>query len=53
MKSLPTGNGGSLRQYIKTDVQTNMLNKNAATYIRLPFGVTNPAVYSTLTLRMA
>jgi len=52
VKSLPTGNAGSLRPLIKTDVQTNMLNRNPSAYVRLPFNVTNPGAFSTLTLRM-
>jgi len=52
VKSLPTGSGGSLRPLIATDVQTNMLGRNASAYIRLPFDVADPAVFSSLTLRM-
>ena len=51
-KSLPTGNGGSLRPLIATDVQSDMLNKASSAYVRLPFAVANPAAFSTLTLRM-
>ena len=52
VKSLPTGSGGSLRPLITTDVQTQMLARASSAYVRLPFAVTNPAAYSTLTLRM-
>ena len=51
-KSLPTGNGGSLRPLIATDVQADMLNKGSSAYVRLPFAVANPAAFSTLTLRV-
>jgi hypothetical protein len=52
VKSLPTGNNGSIRALIATDVQTNMFSKSPSAYVRLPFTVANPAEFSTLTLRM-
>ena len=52
VKSLPTGNTGSLRSQIVTDVQTQMLNRASSAYVRLPFNIANPAAFSTLTLRM-
>jgi hypothetical protein len=52
VKSLPTGASGSLRPLIATDVQANLLNRNSSAYVRLPFTVSNPAAFSSLTLRM-
>ena len=53
VKSLPTGAGGSsLRPLIATDVQADMLNRGSSAYVRLPFVVSDPARFSTLTLRV-
>lgn len=54
VKSLPqsSGSSGSLRPLIATDVQMNMLNRNASAYVRLPFQVPNPTAFSSLTLKV-
>ncbi len=54
VRSLPVGgaSGGSIRPLIVTDVQTNLLNRNASAYVRLPFQVADPAAFSSLTLRV-
>jgi hypothetical protein len=53
VKSLPTGGGGSsLRPLIATDVQTQMLGRASSVYVRLPFEIADPSVFSSLTLRM-
>src|SRR5206468_3261872 len=54
VKSLPVSgaSGGSIRPLIATDVLTQMRGRNASAYIRLPFNVTDPAAFSSLTLRM-
>lgn len=54
VKSLPIAGAGasSIASLIATDVKTNLLNKNSSAYIRLPFSVADPAVFSSLTLRM-
>ncbi len=53
VKSLPQSGGTtSLRSLIATDVQTQMLNRASSAYVRIPFALTNPAVFTTLTLRM-
>jgi len=53
VKSLPgTGTSGNFRPLIATDVQTNMLNRTRSAYVRLPFNVANPAVFSSLRLKM-
>jgi hypothetical protein len=48
------GSGGptSYRPLIATDVQAQMLNKNATAYIRVPFSVADPSALASLTLRM-
>ena len=51
--SLPTGSGlASFRPFIATDVQSQMSGHASSTYVRLPFAVPNPSIFSTLTLRM-
>jgi len=54
VRSLPVGgaSGGSIRPLIATDVQSNMLNRNATAYIRLPFQLADPSAFSSLTLRV-
>ena len=54
VKSLPTGSAGTsgLRPLIATDVESSMLNRSGSAYIRMPFVVTNPAVFTTLTLKV-
>jgi len=53
VKSLPMGGGGSsLRPLIATDVQTQMVGRASSAYIRLPFNLADPSVFSSLTLRM-
>ncbi len=54
VRSLPFGgtSGSSLRSLIATDIQSDLLNRNASAYIRLPFIVANPGAYSSLTLRV-
>lgn len=54
VKSLPVGgaSGTSLRPLIVTDVQAQMLGKSGSAYVRLPFAVEDPSVFTTLTLRM-
>jgi len=54
VKSLPIAGAGagSIAPLIATDVKTNLLNRNASAYLRLPFTVANPAAFSSLTLRM-
>jgi PA14 domain-containing protein/CotH protein/Big-like domain-containing protein/chitobiase/beta-hexosaminidase-like protein/lamin tail-like protein/Ig-like domain-containing protein len=53
VKSLPMAGGAtSLRPLIATDVQTQMVGRASSAYIRLPFNVADPAVFSSLTLRM-
>lgn len=52
VKSLPLAGGAtSLRPLIATDVQTQMVGRASSAYIRLPFDVGDPAVFSSLTLR--
>lgn len=53
VKSLP-GAGGSLnyRPLIATDVQTQMLNRARATYMRIPFSVPDASAFNSLRLRM-
>lgn len=53
VKSLPgSGNRGNFRPLITTDVQSSMLNRTTSAYVRLPFNVPNPAVFSSLRLKM-
>ncbi len=53
VKSLPLGSGStSLRSLIKSDVQPEMLSRASSAYVRLPFSLSDPAAFSTLTLRM-
>ena len=54
VKSLPVGGGSSVTfgALIKTDVQTEMAGRASSAYIRLPFTVPDPSLFSTLTLRM-
>jgi hypothetical protein len=40
------------RSLIRTDVQSQMLSNNATAYLRMPFNVTNAAVFSSLTLQV-
>ncbi|MBE3069108.1 MAG: lamin tail domain-containing protein, partial [Planctomycetes bacterium] len=37
---------------ISTNVGSTMMNQNSSVYVRVPFTVTNPAAFSSLTLRM-
>lgn len=46
------GSGPSLSTFVKTDLETTMFGVNSSAYLRLPFTVTNPASYESLTLRM-
>src|SRR5262249_46033821 len=54
--SAPVVSGGvtgtSYRPFIKTDVQNQMQNVNATTYLRSTFNVSNPAAPQSLTLRI-
>ena len=52
VKSLPTAGATSLRPLIATDMQTQMVGRASSAYIRLPFHVADPAIFSSLTLRM-
>jgi hypothetical protein len=55
VKSLPvTGPDAvrSIRPLIATDVQAPMLGHTASAYLRLPFTLADPALFSTLTLRV-
>jgi hypothetical protein len=53
VRSLPGGGGGfSLRPLILTDVQSQMAGKASSAYVRIPFVVSDPSVFSTLTLRL-
>jgi len=51
-----TGAGGlalvGMKDLIKTDIQSAMLNKNASAYLRIPFNVTDLDEMTRLTLRM-
>lgn len=53
VKSLP-GAGGTLnfRPLINTDVQTQMVNRARATYMRIPFSVADATAFNSLRLRM-
>jgi hypothetical protein len=42
----------SLRSFIKTDVQSQMLGKNPGIFVRIPFVVADAAKLSALTLRL-
>src|SRR5206468_1402069 len=53
VKSLPSaGSSTSFRSLISTDVQASMAGRATSAYIRIPFTVADPSVFSTLTLRM-
>lgn len=54
VKSLPVAGGGgtSYRSLITTYVQTNMAGRASSAYIRIPFNIADPGLFSTLTLRM-
>ncbi len=53
VKSLPGAGGGvDFRPLIATDVQARMLNRYRTAYVRLPFAVADPAVFTSLKLRM-
>jgi len=46
------GQGVSAVNFVRTDVGPAMSNVNASAYIRIPFNVPDPALVSSLTLRM-
>jgi hypothetical protein len=51
--SLPTAAGNnSIRPLLRTDVAGPMAGRASSAYLRLPFTVANPGVFTTLTLRM-
>jgi hypothetical protein len=55
VRSVPVaggGGGGSLGQFIGTDLEAQMRNQNASAYLRVPFNVANPANLESLTLRL-
>src|SRR5439155_17979833 len=54
IKSIPVSGGSttSYRSLIRTDVQTQMLNRASTAYVRIPFAVTNAAAFSSLTLQV-
>jgi hypothetical protein len=55
VKSLPTGggsSGSSIRPLISTDLQSAMLNRASSAFVRLPFTLADPSIFTTLTLRM-
>jgi hypothetical protein len=55
VRSVPVaggGGGGSLRQFIGTDLDAQMRNRNASAYLRVPFNVTSPSSLESLTLRL-
>lgn len=44
--------GSDFGQYIRTDIQPQMLNQNASAFVRLPFVLTNAVAPDRLTLQM-
>ncbi|MHB9007542.1 MAG: lamin tail domain-containing protein [Limisphaerales bacterium] len=54
VRSVPvTGaSGGGLRDFIGTDLETAMRNRNASAYLRIPFHVPNPSSLESLMLRI-
>ncbi len=54
VRSLAAGGGtsGGYRSMIVTDLQSQMLNSNATVYLRYSFNITNPAFYSSMTMRV-
>jgi hypothetical protein len=43
---------GGYRQFIRTDLQSRMLNVNASAFVRIPFMLDEPGIIQTLTLRV-
>ncbi|MGC8886079.1 MAG: lamin tail domain-containing protein [Verrucomicrobiia bacterium] len=52
MAGAPPTNLIVFKQFIKTDIQTQMFSNNATAYIRIPFNITDPTAIQTLKLRM-
>jgi hypothetical protein len=54
VRSVPvSGSGGTgYRSFIRTDVQSQMLNINASAFVRMPFTVNNASSFTSLTLQM-
>src|SRR4051812_10810521 len=40
------------RPFIRTDIETNMLGKNASAFVRLPFNVDAPGLFTSLSLQV-
>ena len=52
MRSTPVSTTGTYATLIHTDVKTAMQGVNASAYIRLPFELTDTAIYNSLALKM-